>query len=242
MRNTVQLKMEDRIDLILSEAYPLRMYNIQKSILLAKEALELGMEHNLKLHTAKSLSKLAFFYMIKGAFEESLIIANEASTQFQLLEDEQGTAEAKFTLASVYYKTENFHLGLKFLLDCLEVFLKYNDYESQAKAYKSLGAIYEFFGDEESAFQMYESAIQVSEKLDNNNIKTNIYNPLSGLYLNKNNIEKATALIEESIKLKLISGDKRGLAFAYYGRGKIFTKTKQFQQAEADFLQSISIT
>jgi signal transduction histidine kinase/FixJ family two-component response regulator len=241
MRNTVQLKMEARIDSILSEAFLLRTHNIEKCILLAKEALELGMAHNLKLHTAKSLSKLAFFYMIKGAFEESLIIANEASTQFQLLEDEQGIAEAKFTLASVYYKTENFHLGLKFLLDCLDVYIKYNDFPSQAKTYKSLGTIYEFFGDGESAFQMYQSALDVSEKIEDDNFKTNVYNPLSGLYLNQNNIEKAEELIEESIRLKIISGDKRGLAFAYYGRGKVFTKKKSFQKAEADFLQSISI-
>ena len=37
------------------------------------------------------------------------------------------------------------------------------------------------------------------------------------------------------------TGDTRGLAFALYGRGKIYTYTKQFAEAERDFKESLAI-
>jgi signal transduction histidine kinase len=141
----------------------------------------------------------------------------------------------------VYYKSDNLHLGLKYLIECLTIYRKYKDYTGQAKACKSLGTIYEFFGDIDKAIASYQASVAAAEQAGDLNMVSNAYNPLSGLFLNQNDIAKAMEVIEKSIALKQQTGDKRGIAFSYYGRGKIYTQTKEYEKAEADFNLSMGI-
>jgi signal transduction histidine kinase len=236
-----QTDAEKKIAALLAEAHAVRINNLPQSLLLAKEALQLAESFNNSSLQAQCLSRLAFYLMINSEYDESIVMATKAVEIYEWLDDERGAADATYTIATVYYKSDNLHLGLKYLLDCLAIFRKYDDYGSQAKAYKSLGTIYEYFGDIENAQVAYHAAIESAEKIGDANMKSNAFNPLSGLYLNQKNIEKAMELIEASIALKKESGDTRGIAFAYYGRGKIHTQTNNFYAAEKDFLQSIAI-
>jgi signal transduction histidine kinase/CheY-like chemotaxis protein len=231
----------DQITDLLKEADEVRIHNIEKSIAIVEEAHQLSVAHQLDSLIAKSLSQMAFYFMIKGEHASAITFAKAASIVYEQLKDEKGLADVKYTIASVHYKSNNIHLGLQHLLECIVIYCKHNDYFSQAKSYKSLGTIYEYLGDEESALEVYELAITAAQNCGNVNMKTNVYNPLSGIYLNKNDIKKATELITASIRLKLKTGDIRGLAFAYYGKGKIYFKTKQYEQAEEYYLKSIVI-
>jgi signal transduction histidine kinase/Tfp pilus assembly protein PilF len=239
--NTHLLEIEKQILSLLEEADAIRVKNPKESIALSQKALAFSSKNNIQLLVAKSLSKLSFYMMINGEYNQSFPIVNDAIILYEKLDDELGLAEAKYTLASIYYKTDNLQLGLKYLVECISIFRKYNDYLYQAKAYKALGTIYEYFGDEDNAIQSYELAIEAANIIGDTNMKTNAYNPLSGLYLNKGNVEKAMLLIEKSISLKHQTDDIRGLAFAYYGRGKIYTHTKDYSLAENDFSNSINI-
>lgn len=234
-------EVESQIHSLLEKADAIRVNSPKESIALAKEALELSTKNGLQSFVAKSKSKLSLYLMINGQYNEAFPIANDAIILYNSLNDEQGLAEAKFSLASVYYKTDNLQLGLKYLVECISIFKKYSDNLQLTKSYKALGTIYEYFGDEENAIQSYELAIEAAKIIGDENMKTNAYNPLSGLYLNKGNIDKAMSLIEKSISIKKQTGDTRGLAFAYYGRGKIYTKTKNYNLAENDLTASINI-
>jgi signal transduction histidine kinase/CheY-like chemotaxis protein len=232
---------EQHILALLEEADKISVHNPKKSIAIASKVLAISRENDSKYYTAKALSKLSFYTMINGEYNVAYPIANEARLLFEEINDEEGLSETKFTLASIYYKTDNLHLGLKYLVECIAIFKKNNDYKFQSKAYKALGTIYEYFGDNDNAIQSYELAIEAAKAIGNVNLKTNAYNPLSGLYLNKGEIDKAVILIERSIKIKTESGDIRGLASSYYGRGKIYIKTKQYKLAEEDLNLSINI-
>jgi tetratricopeptide (TPR) repeat protein len=189
----------NKVDAILLDADNTRVYNLQKSILLAKKALKISKAFDITELIAKSLSQLAFYYMISGVNKKAISIATKAGELFEKLGNEKAVADAKYTIASVHYKSDNLHLGLKYLLDCIVIYRKYNDYLGQAKTYKSLGTIYEYLLDKENAKEVYELAIKAAKICGNDNMRTNIYNPLSGIYLNQNNFKKATDLIDKAI-------------------------------------------
>jgi signal transduction histidine kinase/CheY-like chemotaxis protein len=232
---------EAKILSLLEEAEIIRIKNPKQSIVLAKEAHEHAKQLNEPYLIAKSLSRLAYYFMINGIYDQSTSTANEAAAIYESINHEKGLAAVKFTIASINYKTDNLLSALKNLIECLTVFRKYDDHLDQAKCYKALGTIYEFYGDEENAILSYESAIESSEKANDTNMLTNVYNPLSGLYLNQNKLNKSKELIEKSITLKEKSGDIRGLGFAYYGRGKYFIKIKEYKLAETDLKKSLDI-
>jgi signal transduction histidine kinase/CheY-like chemotaxis protein len=226
---------------LLDEAYACRTNNLKRSIELAQTSLCISREIEDKTLIARSLSRLSLFSMIMGEYENALRMAEEAVKYYRELNDEKGIADAKYNIAGVYYKTNNYHLGLVNLVDCITIYRKFNDYHNLSRAHKSLGTIYEYFGDEKNAVKTYKAAIAAGQKAGDPNLESNAYNTLSGIYLKRNEIEKAAGLIERAINIKRQTGDLRGLAFSLYGRGKVNLAKKNFAQAEVDFNAAISI-
>jgi signal transduction histidine kinase/CheY-like chemotaxis protein len=226
---------------LLSEAYACRTNNLPQSSRLAKKALTISRQLGDKALIGKSLNELALFSMIKGEHTFSMNRSEEALKYFGELNDERGIADAKYNIAGIYYKTDNFHLGLVYLVDCLTIYRKFNDYHNQARTLKSLGTIYEYFGDQKKAVQSYEDAIGAARMVGDLNLESNAYNPLSSIYLKKENSALAMEIIERAIEMKKQTGDTRGLAFSIYGRGKVYEATGEFDKAEKDFVEAICI-
>lgn len=232
---------KERIISLLDEAYACRTNNLKRSIDLTRESLLISRNLKDKSLIAISLSRFSLFLMIMGNFKEALRMAKEAIKYFGELKDERGIGDAKYTIAGVHYKTNNFHLGLINLVDCIAIYRKFNDYHNLSRAHKSLGTIYEYFGDDKNAVKTYKEAIIAGQKAGDPNLESNAYNNLSGIYIKRKNIKKALELIEQAISIKRQTGDIRGLGFSLYGRGKVNLAKKDFQQAERDFNAAIDI-
>lgn len=226
---------------LLDEGYACRSNNLNLSVELAHKALAISREIGDKALIAKSLSQYALFSMIQGEYDSAISMSKEALAYFEELKDELGVASAKYNLGGVYYKTDNYYLGMAYLTDCVNIYRKNNDHQNLARALKSLGTIYDYFGDPKNAIRTYEEAIAESKLAGDLNQEANAYNPLASIYLKQKNIQKATELIDQSIAIKLKTGDVRGLAFALYGRGKIAIAKRKYKAAEADIKEAIRI-
>jgi signal transduction histidine kinase/CheY-like chemotaxis protein len=230
-----------RITSLLEEAYASRVNNLAHSVELAEQALSLSRAMNDRALTGQSLNQLSLYFMIMGRNEESTALAQEAIQHFEELNDEKGIADAKYNIAGIYYKTDNFHLGLVYLIDCLGIYRKFNDYHNQSRVEKSLGTIYEYFGDQNNAVKSYENAIASAKNAMDLNLESNAYNNLSGIYLKQNRIDEAAELIERSVSIKKQTGDTRGYAFAIYGKGKVHAKKGELQEAERNYMEAFRI-
>lgn len=231
----------EAINELLNKAYALRVNNLKSSISLSNQALALSREiENFSL-IGKSLNQLALFKMIRGEYKASAALSEEAMGYFEKLKDAKGVADSKYNLAGIYYKSDNYHLGLIYLIDCLPVYRKFNDYHNLARVHKSLGTIYDFFGDQKNAISSYQNAIENAIKSGDINLESNAYNPLSGIYLKQNKVLEAEEIIQKSIKLKEQTNDVRGLAFAIYGLGKVNLYKGELNEAENNFLDALKI-
>lgn len=226
---------------LLRKAYALRINDLEASIALAERAELIGNEiHDYNL-LAHARNHLGLFYMVLGKFEESKKFAQQALIFFERNNNLKGIADAKYSLASIHYKTNHFHQGLEDLLDCLYIYQKLNDHYNEARTLKSLGTIYEYFGDQENAINAYLNSIQAGKLANDPNLESNAYNPLSGIYLKRGLHDQALTTIEKSILIKKQSNDVRGLAFALYGRGKVFIKVGKPDDALLDLNECLRL-
>jgi len=232
---------QEEVLLLLEQAYTSRANDLDKSISIGNKALALSRKIYDKSLIAKSLSKLALFYMVRGENEKSLHMSEEAIAYFTELNDDLGIADAKYNIGSIYYKSNNYHLGMVYLTSCSDIYAKYKDHHNESKVLKSLGAIHEFIGDQKSAITSYHKAIKSALKAKNKNLESNAYNPLSGILLKQKKITEALEMAEHSIALKQETGDTRGYAFALYARGKIYVELESFEKAEKDLRDALAI-
>lgn len=235
------MAIKDKLISLLDEANKARVSRLDYSIELAKKVLSSCNNSELDDIKAKALSQLSLYHMIIGDNENALEYAQKSMELFEALNDEKGIADAKYSIAGVYYKTDNYHIGLVFLIDALNIYKKFNDYYNISRCEKSLGTVYEYSDDQSSAVQAYENAITAAKKIGDLNLESNAYNNLSGVYIKQEKIELASSIIEKSIALKQETGDIRGLAFAKYGRAKVLLALHKFQESEIEFKESIEI-
>ncbi|WP_299251304.1 ATP-binding protein [uncultured Lacinutrix sp.] len=234
------LQKTNEVHVLLSNAYSGRTSNLLESIALAKKALSISKFLENKSLIGKSLNQLSLYYMINSDFKKSKVHSQEAIIYFKAIDDERGIADAKYTIGSINYKTDNYHEGLIYLKEAIRIYKKYDDFESLSKVEKAIGTVYEYIGDGSNAFSSYKCAVRNARKAGNINIESNVFNNLSGLLLKRNKPSIAMKMIEYAISIKKETDDTRGLAFAIYGRGKIHLKQGDFKNAEADFLYAIN--
>jgi len=237
----INMARKEEIRRLLQEAYEGRVADLRNSIAIAEHALDLCEEpedHELR---GDALNKLSLFHMIVGEHGESIRLAEEAISIFEELNDQKGIADAKYNIAGVHYKTDNYHLGMKYLVEARGIYQDLQDSANISRSEKSLATIYEYFGDEKNAEKCYRQAIEEAHKIGDKNLESNAYNNLSGIYLKQNRIAEALDLVERSILMKLKTGDIRGIAFAYYGRGKVLAAQQKYKDAEADFKRALEI-
>ncbi|MGG7034732.1 MAG: ATP-binding protein [Flavobacterium sp.] len=233
--------MKEKLISILEKANEVRVNNLAQSIFLVEEVLNSSNIDNYIDLKARAFSQLSLYYMILGEDDKCMDYADKSIKLFEELGDEKGIADAKYSVAGVYYKTDNYHIGLVYLIDALNVYRKLDDYYNISRCEKSLGTIYDYSGDQNSALKSYQNAVLYAKKINDLNLLSNAYNNLSGLYIKQGNIELAEKTILESITLKTVTGDIRGMAFAIYGRAKVNLELKKYKEAKADFLEAIEI-
>ncbi|WP_298318967.1 ATP-binding protein [uncultured Aquimarina sp.] len=230
-----------KITNLLDESFKLRVNNLKDSVKLATEALELSEKIQDERYIGKSLNMLSLYNMIRGKGSKALSFAERAIECFESLEDDRGIADAKYSIAGIHYKTNNYHLGMIYLIDALVIYQKHDDWHNQSRTQKSLGTIYEILGDENNAFEAYRIAIETAKKCNNKNLESNVYNPMSGMLLKNDKPKEALEIINKSIALKRETKDDRGLAFAIYGRGKVYNYNRKYEEARADYLAALGI-
>jgi signal transduction histidine kinase len=225
----------------LQHAFQLRLVDMRQSIHLTQELLSSFPEDGFENEKARTKNQLGLFYLIQGEFQKSYEFSEEALRFFEKKNNPSGIADAKYNIASIFYRTNKYHEGLIYLLDCLQIYRSTSDYYNQARTLKSAGTIYEYFNDLEKAVEYYEKSIEASIVIGDRSTESNALNPLSGIYAKQGLIPLAMETIERSIQLKKETKDIRGLAYAYYGRGKINIRQGNFNDALPDLEESIRI-
>jgi signal transduction histidine kinase len=226
---------------LLRQAYEARINNLPLSIELTRQVLDHSLQTGDGEMEARAKSQLGLLYMIQGEFGQSLAVSGEALLYFERTNNIKGIADAKYNIAGVHYKTDNYHQGLHYLLDCLRIYRVLNDAHNESRVLKSMGTVYEYFGDLDNAIDSYLKCIDAAAVAGDRNLESNAYNPLSGIYLEQGNAELALATIEKSIDIKKQTQDVRGLGYALYGRGKIHLKLRRYNQALDDLTESLNI-
>ncbi len=241
MPDKKQKPQEELLEEQLEKAYQGRINNIKESFIGVLSVLKTSKSHKLERIVARSHNYLGLLYMIQGNHSKSIKHSKQALDYFQRVKSLKEIADAKFNIASSLYKTDNFHDGLKGLLECRQIYKSIGDGSSECRMLKSIATIYEYWGDHNNAFLIYQECIELAISNKDLGMLSNAYNPISGLYLKRGDIQTATKISDKSIAIKKKIKDERGLAYSIYGKGKVFFAQRKFSMAEKYFLSALEL-
>jgi signal transduction histidine kinase len=230
-----------QIEVNLKEAFDLRSTDLHQSIKLTQEILrQCATNHREDLEIAAK-TQLGLFHLIQGEFDTAMQYSTESLNFFEAHSNFKGVADAKYNIASIYYRTNKYHQAILLFLDSLQYYREANDYYNQARTLKSMGTIYEYFNDQDKAIESYEKSIAACREIGEEALESNALSPLSAIYFKQGKELLAVETIERSVALKIKTNDVRGLAFALYGRAKILIKQGVLRKAILDLEETIRI-
>lgn len=174
-------------------------------------------------------------------YEESLSHSIKAQSMFASINDEDGIAYCSLILGSTYRSFGDIELGLKYVLEANEQFLKSGKYQFyMCISCYQLGEMYASTKHHEEALKMHQKAIELSAGLDDPIIKALSLDGIAGVYLQQKKFDFVMTYLEEALAMT-----KEGNFMDFQARvlndiGVYYRETQDFEKA-LDYLNQAHI-
>ncbi len=223
----------------LAEAY-VNADQVEKSLSMAKKALDLATEENLPVEKAKACNTLSYIQRYRLDNTEKAIQWAEKARQIEgdgkALKKER--LKAYDALSIIYYQRQNLIKVLEYTTESLELANELDDKDKIASAYNLLGLYYYHKGELKKTAIFWEKELEVMKQIGAK--KTSLattYNNLGVIYKKRGDYQKAIQFYQENLRLNEALGDTMNVAMTlsnignvYYTFGVDFDKALEYYQ------------
>lgn len=208
--------------------------NPDSSIILANSLVQQARDQGDLYWEGKSLRLIGIAYMIKSAYERSLIYFNSALSKYQMAEVELPKAECYSGIGLCHHFAGDYINAIKQFQKGLDVVEKNNVFNRVRWAILgNLSKIYEEIGDYDEAIASLEEVI---EKANEKNIVVSAYHSMASVYAKMGEYDKAEPYLKLAIEENTGQNNSMALAFSQLDLGKLKINQAVYTEAESALL------
>lgn len=197
---------------------PIRAQNAQEIIDGLKSELKTNPDQK-KLATI--YSDLTWYYS-NISLDSAMVYGQKAIDQSLKIGDSTLIAQAYGDVSTVYLKKGDYRQSLHFMKNVLAIRKAKNDILGLAKVYSGLGLLYYNQNEYSLSMKNYLKALDYVNKTDDERVKYNIQNAMSGLLIDLKDYKKALKYSESAIKYYEKMNASATLCPMYINRGNIY--------------------
>ncbi len=205
--------------------------NIQKSIAIAEEALQIAEEYKYRKGEADILYVLGICYHAQSNYKDAFNNFEKALQIFTEVKYNVGIGETLNRLALIYNVKGDYAKSLDYSLQAIRILEKEDDKKALGRSYNYLGIAYYIAKDIEKAEEISLQALEFCKTIDDNLILAISHEHLAIIYIKKKDYEKAIFHVDETIELRSASNDSLGLAGSYENMALIYRLQKDYKSA-----------
>ena len=233
---------EERIDALNKLSWLKRRNDIDKSLLLAKEAFEESQKIGYKKGIAYSQLSLAFHdYTTQGNIRQSIKTFLNVIELFKELNDDFGRGMTHSLLSYVYWSTADYENGFQHLLEGEEFQEKSGNTEGVAWEKFNFGSYYSDINYQEMATPYFQEALELFIQIGEHFGRASTINGLARICIEQDDLEQAVQYCKESIDISDEHGFSDSKASALKILGEIYGRQKDYSRAEDYTSQSLAI-
>jgi len=205
------------------------MYSKVKNLALTDGNVDIVARANLGLNE---------FYFDKGEKEKAKTLLFENVKNLKGKIDKRTLSSTYNRLSVIYRDASQFDKAIQFISLAIDLQSKDEISRTSFGNYSSLGRIYRFMGNNDSAKIAYKKAEDISIEMNDELALSTILNNLGNLEHISGNYDSAVEYYLRSLKIKEKFNNQRGTAVAYHNIGAIKFDMKAYQEAILDFEKS----
>ena len=195
----------------------------------------LSLENNIFLkdstNIARDYNNIGNDYYDLGEYDDAFFYFTQSHRIASAVDDTLRMLIAYHNVGRVFKELGQYETALDHLNLAKKMSLQQKDEEGIAYAYDEIGDVQLRKNEYDSALNTLALALRLTRKLDVDVLEPKIHSKLATVYLRKGDFEKARAYYDSAYALSSLTNDRFGVAEVELGRGIVYTKEGQYDEA-----------
>ncbi len=210
------------------------------ALILARQALEIGIRLKDDLTNAEALGNMAECFTYQSLFDSSAIYYLKAITVSEKLNNTKKMASFYNGTGIVFYQLGDYEKAISYMKKAADIKYKENDLLYFATINCNIAGTMQRLGKFKEAIAILLESEKKLKNYDNIEILANLYNTLGSAYqLGKNNLDSAEYYYAKNI---LLISEPKYEAYriaAFLNIGQLYTEKKEFDKAEHNLMRAL---
>ncbi len=230
-----------RVNLLNDLGFKIFTSDIDKTMIYAKEALQLSNEIPYPRGKAKALNLMGIYHYTKGEFYraqdkflESLVIKEEIG-------DNKGIASSLNNIGVINENKGDYPLALEYYQRALKIYEDLNDLKGISTEYNNIGTIYGDLENFAKALEYYQKSFEIDSLLSNNYGKGIDLNNIGKVHFYMKNFEKSIFYHQKALKIFDEISFRDGISMSLMNIGSVKEAKGEHNEALDYYLRSLKI-
>lgn len=175
--------------------------------------------------------KVADIMQLIGEWEKTEKLYRELLKSSEKFEDEIYLAKIKIMFAEHLDRISDYQPALKYALDAVKVFEKYQAKQDYARASGILGHIYWSMGNFPKALSKYNIQLSISDKLNDRKQYADAKGNMAVINIIQGNFDEGKECLDEKLRISIELNDKINQARAYGNTGNLYLSLKKYEKS-----------
>ncbi len=197
-----------RSDALNEFAFYMFDYNVDSSIILAKEAERIALQSNNKRQEARALKNIGISFDIKGKTDSALLYFDQALLIARNNQLHPTLANIITDIANAWYAAGNYELALRHHFDALRLREEYKARKEIAQTFNNIALVYRSRRDYANAVKYNRLSLQIKQELDNKQGIVNSSINLGSCYQYMGRYDSALFYAQKVMTLAFVPQDK----------------------------------
>jgi tetratricopeptide (TPR) repeat protein len=227
-----------------------RLNTFDSAAVYYQKAAELAMKGGYKELYSSVVYNLGIVYSNMGLFPEAIENGMKALETDRGIGKPENIAASLNGIAVIYQRWGKYDKALEYQLQSIKISEETANKPEMAYGYYNLGIIFNKLDKPDQSLEYFNMALNQCQQLIESNssniqhqqLLSEIYFSIGGIYLNKGDLNLAQAEYNKAIEIKTLINDLSGLSNLYQQQGAIFEKQRMYKPAIACFSNSLQIT
>jgi signal transduction histidine kinase/Tfp pilus assembly protein PilF len=231
---------EHKINLMSRLSDALRRVNIEKSLAVSLETVELAKSISYKEGLAHAYRKSGISCRILSRFDDAFQYFEKALEILNELNDKLGKAKVIQSIANIYLNLGDYKYALDYLHRCLLILKDLDEKQFEASILSTIGLAYQESGDFTSSLESYLKSMQIYSE-SSIDIPASLLNNIGIVYMNLEDYETSLDYFNRSMKLATEKNNVLDRAFALGNIGIVHSHLKNYERAIEYYNESFVI-
>lgn len=231
---------ENKIDLMNRLAEAVRPGNIEKSLSISIETIELAKSISYKEGLAQAYRKCGISCRLLSRYDDAFQFFEKALEVFSEINDPVGKARVINSMGNLYLNLGDYKYSLDYLHRCLLILKDLNEKKFEASVLTNIGLAYQESGDYTSSLESYLKSMQIYNE-NAFDVPESLLNNIGIVYMNLEDYKTSLEYFNRSMKLATEKNNILDRGFALGNIGIVHSHIKEYEKAIEYYNESFVI-